>query len=239
MKKAFTLSEVIITMGIVGVISILTVPAVMKNYKQKIYVTSLQKTVSQINDANLSIMQEEMTNSLYETTLADISSCNADPKKSKGACYFLNNYFKVMKRGCGPKSASPDNYCLPDKYTHLNPKIAEDKSIQYNSSAKTTNIGYCIQNTNGITICGGYNHTNGCPTYYIDVNGEKEPNVAGRDFFSIDLMPDGSVRDYATGGNLKSMGCPSSQCGKKTTSLAEYSCGCLNSVIENSWQMKY
>lgn len=231
MKKAFTLSEVLITMGIVGVISVLTVPAVMKNYKQKVYVTSLQKTISQITDANHSIMQEEFANSLYETTLADNSSCNADMKKSKGACYFLNSYFKVAKKGCGGKTAGSTNYCLGAKYTNL------DGSKVVNIGA--AGLGYCIQNTNGITICGGYNSANGCPTYYIDVNGEKEPNIAGRDFFTIDLMPDGSVRDYATGGNLTSMGCASSACGTRTGSLSEYSCGCLNKVIEDGWKMKY
>lgn len=231
MKKAFTLSEVIITMGIVGIISVLTVPAVMKNYKQKIYVTSLQKTVSQINDATLSIMHEELTNSLYETTVADNSSCNADMKKSKGACYFLNNYFKVMKRGCGIKGKTT-NYCLGAVYSHLDGK--DEHKITLSGPP-----GYCIQNTNGITICGGYNAANNCPTYYIDVNGEKEPNIAGRDFFTIDLMSDGSVRDYATGGKLESMGCASNQCGKRSDSFAAYSCGCLNSVMENGWQMKY
>ena len=37
-KFGFTLSEVLITLGIVGIVAALTIPAIMKNYKNRLYV---------------------------------------------------------------------------------------------------------------------------------------------------------------------------------------------------------
>ena len=60
MKKGFTLSEILITLGIVGVVAVLTVPSVMKNYRNRMYVAQLQKTYSQIHDAAQAIMNDVM-----------------------------------------------------------------------------------------------------------------------------------------------------------------------------------
>ena len=58
MKKGFTLSEVLITLGIVGLIAALTIPAVMKNYKNRLYVSQLQKVYSQLSDATKSVISD-------------------------------------------------------------------------------------------------------------------------------------------------------------------------------------
>ena len=46
MKKAFTLAEVLITLGIIGVVAALTMPTVIQNYKKKQAVTQLKATYS-------------------------------------------------------------------------------------------------------------------------------------------------------------------------------------------------
>ena len=43
MKQGFTLSEVLITLGIVGIVAVLTIPGVMKNYKNRLYTAQLEK----------------------------------------------------------------------------------------------------------------------------------------------------------------------------------------------------
>ena len=47
MKQGFTLSEVLITLGIVGIVAVLTIPGVMKNYKNRLYTAQLEKVYSQ------------------------------------------------------------------------------------------------------------------------------------------------------------------------------------------------
>ena len=36
MNKGFTLSEILISLGIVGIVAVLTVPGVMKNYQNRL-----------------------------------------------------------------------------------------------------------------------------------------------------------------------------------------------------------
>lgn len=46
MKKAFTLAEVLITLGIIGVVAALTMPSLMSNYRRKVAETQLKQTYS-------------------------------------------------------------------------------------------------------------------------------------------------------------------------------------------------
>ena len=43
-KLGFTLAEVLVTLGIIGVVSAMTVPTLMQNYQRQSYVTQLHKT---------------------------------------------------------------------------------------------------------------------------------------------------------------------------------------------------
>lgn len=50
-KKAFTLAEVLITIGIIGVVAALTLPSLVANYRKKVVETRLAKFYSIINQA--------------------------------------------------------------------------------------------------------------------------------------------------------------------------------------------
>lgn len=43
--KGFTLAEVLVTLGIIGVVSAMTVPTLMQNYQRQSYVTQLHKVI--------------------------------------------------------------------------------------------------------------------------------------------------------------------------------------------------
>ena len=45
-RVAFTLAEVLITLGIIGVVAAITLPTLIKNYKNHVYVTLLKQDVS-------------------------------------------------------------------------------------------------------------------------------------------------------------------------------------------------
>ena len=49
--KAFTLAEVLITLGIIGLVAALTLPTVMGNYKKKVVVTKMEKFYTTMNQA--------------------------------------------------------------------------------------------------------------------------------------------------------------------------------------------
>lgn len=51
MKKGFTLAEVLITLGIIGVVAALTMPTLIKKYQQMVLVNRLKAAYSTINNA--------------------------------------------------------------------------------------------------------------------------------------------------------------------------------------------
>ena len=50
-KSAFTLAEVLITLGIIGVVAALTIPTLVQNYRQHVVETRLQKFYTTFNQA--------------------------------------------------------------------------------------------------------------------------------------------------------------------------------------------
>ena len=57
-KAAFTLAEVLITLGIIGVVAALTLPALIQNYHEKQRVTQLKKAYSVMQNAFLMAQEE-------------------------------------------------------------------------------------------------------------------------------------------------------------------------------------
>lgn len=43
LKKGFTLAEVLITLGIIGVVVAMTMPVLLSKYREKVYLTQLKK----------------------------------------------------------------------------------------------------------------------------------------------------------------------------------------------------
>lgn len=214
MKKGFTLSEALITLGVVGCIAALTIPTIVKNYKKKVYVSQLEKVYSQLTDAAQSVIKDEYANNFYESTAGVPSSCDdEDETKSKGACYFLNNYFKTVKTDC--KGAGGTS-CLGETY----------KNFDGSSSVEGSSFPgeYCIQTTNNSTICIGFEED--ASYAYVDINGPAEPNMAGFDYFTMVIQPDGLVTDIA------------GTCGSGSD-VGSWSAGCMNAIIESGWKMNY
>ena len=57
-KSAFTLTEVMITVGIIGVISALTVPTLMSNYQRKALAVQIRNTANNFDSAADLLMTE-------------------------------------------------------------------------------------------------------------------------------------------------------------------------------------
>ncbi len=230
MKKGFTLAEILITLGIVGIVAVLSIPSVMKNYKNRMYTAQLEKVYSQISNATSAIMSDEQVDTFYETKAGASTAQDATTGEyTAGLPYFLNNYFKAVKKNC----ATGDDPCVQ----------AGVNTYKTITGTPITGIGdgtYCIQTVNGAAICGFFNPNNTCMSIVVDVNGLEAPNIAGRDIFSIDIHKNGSLSDYASGCADNNFGCTASQCTTgATTNLYNAACGCLTSVMESGWKMEY
>lgn len=105
-RKAFTLAEVLVTLGIIGVVSAMTVPTLMQNYQRKSYVTQLHKVYNEIQQAFNLYMNDRNAINLIEagfSTNAQIDS-------------FVNRYFKVIKTCSADDNLAP---CFASSYTDI------------------------------------------------------------------------------------------------------------------------
>lgn len=67
-KKGFTSAEVLITLGIIGIVAALTIPTLMQNIKGAQYRAKLKKTISTLNQA------VRMNQAKYDFNFADTIS---------------------------------------------------------------------------------------------------------------------------------------------------------------------
>ena len=100
MKKGFTLAEILITLSIVGVVAVLTIPSVMKSYKNRMYTAKLEKVYSQLTNATNAVMNDERVDNFYETQAGKVPAKNTQGDYTAGFPYLVNNYFKMTKKDC-------------------------------------------------------------------------------------------------------------------------------------------
>ena len=187
-KHGFTLAEVLVTLGIIGVVSALTIPTLVKNHQRQVYVTQLQKVVNELSQAADKAITDSNAVSLDETRYGT--------NKANGASNFLNDYFKIVK-DCG-ETATP---CFADSYENLSGNTVElgTPIIAVSlASGASMSIWYASYHSpyqdNSLQYHSYY-------TLQIDVNGAQGPNIAGRDLFTFDLYSDGKVADSYDNSN--------------------------------------
>ncbi|MBR1425662.1 type II secretion system protein [bacterium] len=214
MKKGFTLSEVLITLSIVGVVAVLTIPSVVKNYRNRLYVSQLQKVTAQIENAAAMLMADEHVDNFKETSAfkATVGSTGLN-----GRQYFLRNYFKTAKVGTGST-----NSILGPSYRSIS------------GVALVTPNYDCIQTKNGAAVCLTLNSVNNFIHLIVDVNGKAEPNITGRDYFLLTISDDGTVRDH----NADTTKC-NTYVDWGETNPNSYAHGCFQAIVDAGWKMEY
>ena len=169
-KKAFTLAEVLITLGIIGIIAAVTIPSLIQNEREKSTVTALRKNYSDFTNAiRLAINENGSTN------YWDFINGNPD-YNSKVAMDILLKYLNISKY-CGNGVG-----CFPaQKYLNLN----KTEALNYNAVAAFAKA----QLASGASVL-IYRDNRTRMTIMIDVNGFKGPNQLGVDTFHMDFYND-------------------------------------------------
>ena len=200
-RFAFTLAEVLITLGIIGVVAALTIPNLIQNYQKKQWVSGLQKGYATLNQVFKTAMAEDMVDDVTQTELWSSipydAGWGAQVINSPELDYSLfveqlKKYLKVTK-SCNPSVDPLNDSCFGISYLDIDGNDQDDFFIKENRLKVYTADGivYYFQNLhdNGLSAFGGYL----TGSIEIDVNGDKEPNQAGRDLFSVVLLKNGNV----------------------------------------------
>lgn len=182
--KAFTLAEVLITLGIIGIVAAMTLPALIKNHQRKETEARLKKAYSTISQAfEAAVAKHGDVNYWPEWDDAELILTRYIAPEIKNAKVFpaVDNDTNVM---CY-EGRHPGGFQKGDEYTQYGwmSKVYISSPFYKNRTASMKLIdGTCIGLNSNETIA---DKNNSYLKYlFIDTNGSyRAPNMAGMDLF--------------------------------------------------------
>ena len=181
---AFTLAEVLITLGIIGIVAAMTMPSLITAKQEKATISTIKKNYSIF--ANALLMAQNDNGELYTWGITkDADGLNLVSSN-------LKPYLKIIEDcGVGEKSdcAPGDNGKFKDLTGR---KRTEDfSSSDYYSFRLNDGTAVAIQlKTKAECI----SSESSCMNFYIDTNGKKYPNTLGKDIFYFAGYGNGKLR---------------------------------------------
>ena len=177
-KNGFTLAEVLITLGIIGVVASLTLPSVINNSRNKQFEAGLKKAYSVVSQAF----------NMYQADMGDRP--DASTFLGKRLKDNIMPYFKVVQ-DCGAGQFYQNNVCISS---------GSDPYRRYDGRDGWGIYAYYAEEGSFILADGSFVRIFHQPWGYtrcviaVDTNGfGKKPNRAGFDLFTFELTTDGKV----------------------------------------------
>lgn len=168
---AFTLAEVLITLGIIGVVAALTIPILINNYQQQQKLGLLKKDYATFAQA---VRLSENDNGSNETwDWGDGTGTLATPRASFDK--YWAPYLKIMK------------YCT--SYTDCG---YQDNNFYEESGSVALSVVNSTKSTTVYLVDGtafGVWASSGTHLIYFDLNAGQGPNKYGIDVFLFELLP--------------------------------------------------
>lgn len=219
---AFTLAEVLITIGIIGIVAQMTIPGLVSDYKKKLTAIQLKKLYSTVNQAlNLSIAANGDIKNWAWPAAPDNANMTT----------FVNTYvtpYFIVQKNCGWESWG-GGVCHTSRAYYL------DKTTTFGASGLTFILGDGTLISMSTTAPGG-------ARIFMDLNGNNPPNIVGKDVFHLVIMPGGKLLFYPgwwdpiTTKRSDIVGTGDYACNKSANSNAGISCGMLMQL--DGWEIK-
>ena len=225
---AFTLAEVLITLGIIGIVAALIMPAVITNYQKKEIAIKLKKDYSQINQ----VLQR------INADYGDVQVFSYSPS------VFVQNYILPYYNGAKLYHAPANNSEKAMCY-HENDPLSGSGRSQYNDLGNSRG-GYISTPFSGGTTsielpdgtCLGFNSSTNISwanvQVFIDVNGSnKKPNILGKDLFYFSYDPNtNSIKPY--GYQYEE-----TYCGRAVPNgVMHRGAGCAMKIMRDNWEIR-
>lgn len=189
-EQAFTLAEVLITLGIIGVVAALTLPSLINRTKNRELHTAFLKTYSELNQ----VAQKYYADNEISVTEANIDS------HSNLSSQIMTEYYKgatkLTNGGMGTKDEEGNYKAFYSIRTLNGHKYSGGENSQgSNSSFICDNSPFYLTASGAVIIFNdnatGKDQTG--PVVCVDVNGQKAPNRYGMDYFLFAFTKDGKV----------------------------------------------
>lgn len=255
-RIGFTLAEVLITLGIIGVVAAMTIPNLMSKIQKQIYVTSLKK--------NYAAMTQGFKMMLAEEEADDFGGVSSFIEMGKSQCKIPNDIddAKCNSLWAGLARHMKLSPTVADKTRAIRKMTGAEQGWSYVEGTKymalpsgmwiySANFYKTARNGDAVKIAelGGHMYTlQG--DFTVDINGPANPNKLGRDVFMFKVDSKGQIyaaysKDYAIydGQLVGLLYWPGyNRCGRGNsaasikTSTGE---GCAARIMERGWIMDY
>ncbi len=236
--SGFTLAEVLITLGIIGVVAAMTMPSLIAKHQKQVTVTKLKKAVSTLQQAVTRSQAEygDMSEWTFLQPGSDLSQ-NADAVRAEREAFiqdYIIKYMHVLK-DCGMNNV---NKCPDYKTTSIDKTsfvlnmsfgrmfITPDGTIY---SVMTDNILETDDDGNSIPV------SNGRLLFTIDLNGKSGPNIYGRDLFIMEVNSSSKKLAMFGAGVSREKLKNASGWGCNLKTSKRYYCGAL--IQQDGWQI--
>ena len=180
-KYAFTLAEIMITIGIIGVVAAITIPLLMQNSNSKKFTTQFKKSLSTLNQAAIGAQAQYDLDYSLLTQINDDATCKSNTlaggqynfcglfNNTLAGHTYLGKYGNVKGANLfSPYSADMKSFSVEN---FLFFSFADGAIVAFNPNAKSCGIGVgqtltTEKLTDKLANCIGF----------IDVNGPTPPN---------------------------------------------------------------
>lgn len=246
----FTLAEILITLGIIGVVAALTMPVLVTKYRNLVYVARLKKSYTTIENGFQKMLADDGVQYLSDTTAFNSITKDTYYGSSFGGggrniCPVFNSYLKKYFRIIDIKTDAEAPFSSLNKrarYKSSELTMFEDGSM-LRSLRLYKSINHDYENCKrmaelGLKLCTIQGDLK------IDVNGIAPPNIQGRDIFDFAISDDGHLfpldgldyaHYYAAGASNWEWHYWLYSCRNNQSSGD----GCAARIMEKGWRMDY
>lgn len=217
-KHAFTLAEVLITLGIIGVVAALTLPALIAKHQRKTVAVKVKKAYTELYQA---VRMSEAENGDMKDWNYRFSANNIENTKQFIDTY-IAPYYTSLKL-CSTGNGGGKNSCGA---------VVSGGGANY-TTANGTGLSFVVSQD-----------ANNVPTI-IDTNGAKGPNIIGTDYFYYGIkdskvLPagwyDGITREEIL--NNSTYSCKKTGVDENDKNIYTLRHGCTALLLIDGWEFK-
>lgn len=226
-KVGFTLAEVLITLGIIGIVAELTMPTLVSNYQK-------QQTIERLKKVYSTLSQAIVASSIDNGPVVDWFPSDVRVSDGPSAKLFTDRYIVPYLRVANYCGNSVTTDCPSYNVYTIAKNNPQFQGYVFNSARSKFFLH------DGTLISYSYNSaSSGRYEAFIDLNGSAKPNVYGKDVFIYIY--------YSTNGKFLPMGYQYDRsqlmnsgdafsCLNQATTYAGWYCGAL--IMYDGWQIK-
>lgn len=195
LSLGFTLAEVLITLGVIGIVAAMVLPSVLVQNRERENTAKLKKIYSTMTQAYTRAVAERGTPDFW-----DLIGEN-DPTGADNIKQILSPYFTVKPGGISGEIWLNTN--TRKLNNQAGPNIGAGEGVEYATFAVVDgmSIAFTVEDKDCKGVFGDSKALqNVCATFIVDVNGSKQPNQFGFDIFQFyitkyGLQPYGNQAD--------------------------------------------